>query len=169
MVHISAPGENAATLRVTNETTDASIQMRVFKGEATIESSGTGDTLFRIQPEADQNINFFGLAATGENPEFKVFGRDSADTVTPRLSLRWGDGTNNDAIFQTNNGGFRFHDSSDVLVLDVNSGGTLDVKTQATAPATCAIGAFYVDTSGAYCACTSTNTWSNMSGVGTCV
>lgn len=39
---------------------------------------------------------------------------------------------------------------------------------QATAPATCSQGDLYFDTSGAYCACTSTNTWTNTSGVGTC-
>lgn len=39
----------------------------------------------------------------------------------------------------------------------------------ATAPATCGIGDFYVDTSGAYCGCTSTNTWTNFTAVGTCV
>lgn len=38
----------------------------------------------------------------------------------------------------------------------------------ATAPATCSIGDFYVDTSGAACACTATNTWSNMTATGTC-
>lgn len=32
----------------------------------------------------------------------------------------------------------------------------------ATAPTTCQIGDFYVDTSGASCACTSSNTWTNM-------
>lgn len=31
-----------------------------------------------------------------------------------------------------------------------------------TAPAACSIGDWYVDTSGAYCACTATNTWTNM-------
>src|SRR3990167_6975040 len=44
----------------------------------------------------------------------------------------------------------------------------LNFSTLATAPATCSIGAFYVDTSGAYCACTATNTWSNMTATGTC-
>lgn len=40
--------------------------------------------------------------------------------------------------------------------------------TEATAPATCSIGDFYVDTSGAYCGCTATNTWSNFTGTGSC-
>lgn len=38
----------------------------------------------------------------------------------------------------------------------------------ATAPATCSIGDFYVDTSGAACACTAADTWSNMTATGTC-
>ena len=38
----------------------------------------------------------------------------------------------------------------------------------ATAPAACAIGDWYVDTSGAYCGCTASNTWSNFTGTGTC-
>ncbi len=40
--------------------------------------------------------------------------------------------------------------------------------TLATAPGTCSIGDFYVDTSGAYCACGATNTWSNMIATGSC-
>lgn len=43
------------------------------------------------------------------------------------------------------------------------------ITPEATAPAACVIGDFYVDTSGAYCACTATNTWTNTTGVGTCV
>lgn len=42
------------------------------------------------------------------------------------------------------------------------------LEPQATAPATCSIGDFYVDTSGASCACSATNTWSNMHAIGTC-
>lgn len=46
---------------------------------------------------------------------------------------------------------------------------TLHFVPLASAPASCTIGDFYVDTSGAYCACTSTNTWSNMTTlVGSC-
>lgn len=44
----------------------------------------------------------------------------------------------------------------------------LKITPKATAPATCSIGDFYVDTSGAACACSSTNTWTNMHGVGSC-
>jgi len=39
---------------------------------------------------------------------------------------------------------------------------------QVTAPTLCTIGDSYTDTSGAVCACTATNTWTNMSGVGAC-
>ncbi len=45
----------------------------------------------------------------------------------------------------------------------------LTITPKASAPATCSIGDFYVDTSGAACACTATNTFSNMTGTGTCV
>lgn len=44
----------------------------------------------------------------------------------------------------------------------------LKITPKATAPATCAIGDFYVDTSGAACACSATNTWSNMHATGSC-
>lgn len=40
--------------------------------------------------------------------------------------------------------------------------GVVTVTTTASAPGTCAIGDLYVDTSGAYCACTSSNTWTNI-------
>lgn len=39
---------------------------------------------------------------------------------------------------------------------------------EVNAPATCVIGDHYVDTSGAYCACTATNTWFNMTPTGSC-
>lgn len=38
-----------------------------------------------------------------------------------------------------------------------------------TAPSTCNIGDTYMDSSGAFCVCTSTNTWSNTVSVGSCV
>ena len=44
----------------------------------------------------------------------------------------------------------------------------LTVTPQATAPATCSIGDLYIDTSGAACACSATNTWSNMHATGSC-
>jgi hypothetical protein len=45
----------------------------------------------------------------------------------------------------------------------------LRLGSQATAPTACTIGDLYVDQSGAYCACTSTNTWENMTATGSCV
>lgn len=44
----------------------------------------------------------------------------------------------------------------------------LQYITHATAPTNCAIGDFYVDTSGGYCACSATDTWLNMHGTGAC-
>jgi hypothetical protein len=44
----------------------------------------------------------------------------------------------------------------------------LSLVPQASAPGSCAIGDLYVDTSGAYCACTATNTWENMTATGSC-
>jgi hypothetical protein len=46
--------------------------------------------------------------------------------------------------------------------LKIQNNGTVHFGAIATAPATCTIGDFYVDTSGAYCACTSTDTWTNL-------
>lgn len=45
----------------------------------------------------------------------------------------------------------------------------LRITPQVTAPATCSIGDIYVDTSGEMCACTSTNTWTGTTGIGSCV
>lgn len=46
----------------------------------------------------------------------------------------------------------------------------LKITPKATAPATCTAATdIYTDTSGALCFCTSTNTWTNTSGVGLCV
>lgn len=46
--------------------------------------------------------------------------------------------------------------------------GVLRLTPKASAPGTCVIGDFYVDTSGAYCACSVTNTWENMTATGAC-
>lgn len=48
------------------------------------------------------------------------------------------------------------------------SGPDIRINPRTSAPATCTIGDFYVDTSGAYCACISTNTWENMVSTGAC-
>jgi hypothetical protein len=68
----------------------------------------------------------------------------------------------------------------DVMRLRVDSAGSfLDLGTaspatrlrlgsQATAPAACTLGDVYMDSSGAYCVCTSANTWTNTTGVGAC-
>jgi hypothetical protein len=46
---------------------------------------------------------------------------------------------------------------------EVGGGVTYQFTPQATAPATCTAGAdLYTDTSGAWCACTSANTWTNL-------
>lgn len=74
------------------------------------------------------------------------------------------------------------HDNTDALVVGRASGPTitftaaapitvsttLAITAQATAPATCSIGHIYSDTSGAMCACTAANTWSNMTATGAC-
>ena len=52
--------------------------------------------------------------------------------------------------------------------LSISGTGVISITPMATAPATCAIGDLYVDTSGAYCSCSATNTWTNMNGVGAC-
>lgn len=44
----------------------------------------------------------------------------------------------------------------------------LTIAAKASAPGTCVIGDFYVDSSGAACACSATNTWSNMHATGSC-
>jgi len=57
-----------------------------------------------------------------------------------------------------------------VLKFDTNDSGetVLQFITHAAAPAACAIGDFYIDTSGGTCWCTSTNTWTNAHAVGAC-
>lgn len=52
--------------------------------------------------------------------------------------------------------------------MEVKGTGVIYFTPKATAPATCVIGDMYVDTSGAYCACSVTNTWENMTATGTC-
>lgn len=59
-------------------------------------------------------------------------------------------------------------DKGAIFAENVKINDILTLGTKGTAPATCAIGDFYVDNSGAACACTASNTWSNMTGTGTC-
>lgn len=53
-------------------------------------------------------------------------------------------------------------------ILNVANNGVITLLTIATAPATCNIGDYYIDTSGGVCFCTAANTWTNVSGVGNC-
>ncbi len=56
----------------------------------------------------------------------------------------------------------------DVSKFKVSAGAVMTLTPQASAPASCSIGAVYIDTSGAACACGATDTWSNMIATGTC-
>lgn len=84
-------------------------------------------------------------------------------------------------FYQGNESRFQFEfNASDDSVLRLRNNAETDIFTWesgtqvfysaplASAPGTCSIGEWYVDTSGAYCACTVTNTWENLSGTGTC-
>ena len=123
-ITLSGNGNNTAKyiLKNTATTPDAELEMRFYQGEATIETGG-GATLLRVEPYAEVNVNFFGLAATGENREVRIFGRDSGDTATSRLILKWGDGTYDGGIISTDAGG-----------LNLNPNGSVKIKGSYTLP-----------------------------------
>jgi len=56
----------------------------------------------------------------------------------------------------------------ETTVLTADSPGVVSWTPLASAPASCGQGDTYTDTSGAFCACTSPNTWTNTTGVGSC-
>lgn len=64
-----------------------------------------------------------------------------------------------------------YNRSSPQILTNTNGVTINDVLTltpKATAPATCSIGDIYVDTSGAYCGCSATNTWEIFNATGSC-
>ncbi len=116
-----------------------------------------------------------GISILAPDADFAslVFGSPS-DDLGATLSWRHIDGV---LTLSTNNSGaeLRVRTANNVLAITIDSSQTVTIEDlfainpKASAPATCSIGDFYVDTSGAACACSAANTWSNMHGTGTCV
>jgi len=124
---VQGNGTNVAKiiLKNTDPSYDADMEMRFYKGEATLETGG-GATLLRFEPYAEVNVNFFGLASTGENREVRIFGRNSQDTATNRLILKWGDGTYDGGIISTNDGDIKISPATDTPEI-YNSAGDLKI------------------------------------------
>ncbi len=123
-------------------------------------------------------INFAGddpsITRAGARIEAKADGEwgTAGDTTDAPTRLHFstvpdGSGTLIGAMVIRESGNIGIGTNEPNTEMEVN--GVLTLTPKASAPATCAIGAFYSDTSGASCACTSTNTWTNMHGVGSCV
>jgi hypothetical protein len=61
---------------------------------------------------------------------------------------------------------FEKDDGTDIF--SVANGSTIRLNPIDNAPSSCSQGELYMDTSGAFCVCTSTNTWTNTTGIGSC-
>lgn len=112
----------------------------------------TTTTIWGASPGPDEALIIFGTASDVNETTMNGAPTGSGPTIAAT-----GDDTNID-LNLTGKG------SGSVSIANI-----LTITPQATAPATCSIGDFYVDTSGAACACSATNTWSNMHATGTCV
>jgi hypothetical protein len=110
-----------------------------------------------------------GAAACAECGEVDVGGGGSG--LELRLIFNWNTGH---ARIQNGyaSGGMDFWvgGANNVEALDLSAVGVVMFWSQETAPATCTAGrSLYADTSGALCWCSATNTWENLSAVGSCV
>ncbi|HDY72900.1 MAG TPA: hypothetical protein ENH90_01955 [bacterium] len=156
-------GQTTIGQGITSNTEMLSVIESINGGRVAIEISnkaGGGST--------DETSELIFKSAAGRSPAGKIVSTrignyTTAATVDSGLEF-YTALNNNDVLALSIN-----ENADSTFVGDVNfAGGNLHLAPQATAPATCVIGDFYVDTSGAYCGCSSTNTWENMLGTGTC-
>ena len=129
-------------------------------------TGGTTGTIFKIDSVGRHCI---GCGAKTAQALLDVTAAEAIDAV---LALDADDGDDLadtwliKSVAASNNLDFVNHTT---VMFSLKPNGTFFSTPLATAPATCAIGDFYVDTSGGYCACTIVNTWLNMVATGTCV
>jgi hypothetical protein len=123
--------------------------MRIDSNGDFVFSSTGGDALFGDGLAGDSVIDLYATTT-----RTWTFGLDDSDGDKFKIS------TSSD------------FSSGNILTVASNSVATVSyilmLEPQGTAPATCSIGQLYVDSSGAYCACSILNTWENLSASGTC-
>lgn len=107
--------------------------------------------LFDIKP--------FGVVAIGDDAWGGLLSLDGYQDTTQLYVRGFSTQSKPIALFEKDDG---------TDILDVRNTNTIRLNPIATAPATCEQGEIYMDTSGAFCVCTSANAWTNTTGVGTC-
>jgi hypothetical protein len=140
-------------------------------GTERLSIDNTGFSLFTRATGATPQARFKGgsiLGAFAESGDIRIGGGSSG--LELRLIFDWNTG-NSRIQNGYSSGGMDLWvgGANNVEALDLSSIGTVMFWSQATAPATCTAGrSLYADTSGALCWCSATNTWENLSGVGSC-
>lgn len=124
-----------------------------------LEAGAASTTTYQVLSQGGSIRTYFGTAG---GAAALIDGAEEGDTIlrSNGLKLRLGHAYNSNRIVI---------DATGVKVQGASAGGAIfRVEPLATAPATCTIGDQYVDTSGAYCGCASTNVWENLGTTGSC-
>jgi hypothetical protein len=133
-------------------------------------SGGAG--YFSLMQKADLQHANRAASAPSPDPVFRIYSSDQAQAgdffefTHNQTNAVLNVGTGSAGGFSIITGGTAALsiDSSQV----VTASNILMITPKASAPGTCSIGQFYVDTSGAACACSAADTWSNMHSTGSC-
>lgn len=146
-----------------------------------LEVNGSGSTTINVHSTTSGGTSGMELGTGGSGNRNTIFDMVGDDTYTDYgFRIIRGSGASGTSRLDHRGTGTYQLRAVEAATIDFQTGSTsrfqinsaanvVKIIPQATAPATCAIGEMYVDTSGAYCACTATNTWSNMTATGTCV
>ena len=117
-----------------------------------------------VSQAAAANVSINTTADTGTN----IAGHSM--TISSGAGTGTGSNTNAGIAFRTpDTTGSGTTSQTLTTKMEVKGTGVIYYTPKATAPATCTLGEFYFDTSGAACFCTdAANTWTNTTGIGTC-
>lgn len=162
--HIFLSDSRAADVRVGSEFDDARFSINGARDQTqlSIRGNSTQNTpLVYVATNSRHvfDIKPFGIIAVGDDNWGGLLSVDGYQNQV-QFHVR-GHSTQSSAIANIER-----DDGTDIL--NVYNGGTIRLEPMATAPESCAQGEIYMDTSGAYCVCTSTNNWTNTTGIGAC-
>ncbi|MBI2548847.1 hypothetical protein HYW21_05850 [Candidatus Woesearchaeota archaeon] len=105
----------------------------------------------------------------GNNLNRAVFARgDSQDRRTAYFYRNVASSNTGKSVVEITNDNALDDQPSLYVTSNSASKAALRIEPKADAPTTCAIGDIYIDSSGAYCTCVSSNAWENIVSVGSC-
>ena len=71
-----------------------------------------------LQEGAWSDIYMFGNAGAGENRHLYIYGRDTGDSVTNYMNLRWGNGVVDDGLIETSSGNLTLNPNSNTVNIE---------------------------------------------------